>query len=70
MQIYNGDSNGDTGGALMAYNKYGYYYDDYDDYVRNKRDVIIWYGISKKEKLNVINSNIKKRGLEPLYMDE
>ena len=39
-------------------------------YVRNKRDVIIWYGISKKEKLNVINSNIKKRGLEPLYEDE
>jgi hypothetical protein len=39
-------------------------------YVRNKRDVIIWYGISEKEKLNVINSNIKKRGLEPLYKDE
>ena len=39
-------------------------------YVRNKRDVIIWYGISKKEKLSVINTNIKKRGLEPLYEDE
>lgn len=39
-------------------------------YVRNKRDVIIWYGISKKEELSVINANIKKRGLEPLYEDE
>jgi len=39
-------------------------------YVRNKRDVIIWYGISKQEKLDVINSNIKKRGMEPLYEDE
>ena len=39
-------------------------------YVRNKRDVIIWYGISKKEKLSVINTNIIKRGLEPLYLDE
>lgn len=39
-------------------------------YVRNKRDVIIWYGISKKETLSVINNNIKKRGLEPLYEDE
>ena len=39
-------------------------------YVRNKRDVIIWYGISKKEKLSIINTNIKKRGLEPLYGDE
>lgn len=39
-------------------------------YVRDKRDVIIWYGISKKEELSVINANIKKRGLEPLYEDE
>lgn len=39
-------------------------------YVRNKCDVIIWYGISKKEKLSIINTNIKKRGLEPLYGDE
>ena len=39
-------------------------------YVRNKRDVIIWYGISKKEKLSIINTNIKKRGLEPLYGDK
>lgn len=36
----------------------------------HKRDVIIWYGISKKEKLSIINTNIKKRGLEPLYGDE
>jgi hypothetical protein len=39
-------------------------------YVRNKRDVIIWYGLSKKEALSVINTNIKNRGLEPLYYDE
>lgn len=39
-------------------------------YVRNKRDVIIWYGISKKEKLSTINTNIKKRRLDPLYEDE
>lgn len=39
-------------------------------YVRNKRDVIIWYGICKKEPLSVINANIKNRGLAPLYGDE
>ena len=58
-------------GATVEETDYLLKYSGYSPlYVRNKRDVIIWYGISKKEKLSVINTNIKKRGLEPLYEDE
>ena len=39
-------------------------------YVRRKRDVIIWYGISQKESLDTINENIKRRGLKPLYKED
>lgn len=39
-------------------------------YVRNKRDVIIWFGLSKREALNVVNDNLIQRGLTPLYKDE
>lgn len=58
-------------GATVEETQYLLKYSGYNPlYVRNKRDVIIWYGISKKEKLSIINTNIKKRGLEPLYEDE
>lgn len=39
-------------------------------YVRRKRDVIIWFGLSKGEPLSVINENIIRRGLKPLYRVE
>ena len=60
-----------TIGATVEETDYLLKYSGYNPlYVRNKRDVIIWYGLSKKEALSVINTNIKKRGLEPLYGDE
>jgi len=60
-----------TIGATVEETDYLLKYSGYNPlYVRNKRDVIIWYGISKKEELSVINTNIKNRGLEPLYGDE
>ena len=36
-------------------------------YVRRKRDVIIWFGIKKKESLEMVNDNLVERGLKPLY---
>ena len=58
-------------GATVEKTDYLLKYSGYNPlYVRNKRDVIIWYGISQKEKLSVVNSNIKKRGLDPLYVEE
>lgn len=36
-------------------------------YVRRKRDVIIWFGLSKGETLDAVNENLRKRGLELLY---
>ena len=58
-------------GATVEETDYLLKYSGYSPlYVRNKRDVIIWYDISKKEKLSVINTNIKRRGLELLYEDE
>lgn len=58
-------------GATVEETRYLLQYAGYAPlYVRRKRDVIIWYGISKKEPLEVINGNIKARGLEPLYDDE
>ena len=55
-------------GATVQETDYLLKYSGYNPlYVRNKRDVIIWYGISKKEPLSVINENIKSRDLDPLY---
>ena len=55
-------------GATVEETQYLLRYSGYDPlYVRRKRDVIIWYGISKKESLQIINSNITNRGLTPLY---
>lgn len=39
-------------------------------YVRNKRDVIIWFGIMKKESLDVVNDNLEARGFKPLYVEK
>ncbi len=39
-------------------------------YVRNKRDVIIWFGIMKKESLDVVNENLEARGFKPLYVEK
>lgn len=39
-------------------------------YVRNKRDVIIWFGFMKHENLDTVNSNLVNRGLTPLYKDQ
>lgn len=36
-------------------------------YVRKKRDVIIWFGLSKKQPIYEINENLLKRGFTPLY---
>ena len=38
-------------------------------YVRRKRDVIIWFGIKKKESLEMANDNLIERGLKPLYKE-
>ena len=38
-------------------------------YVRRKRDVIIWFGIKKKENLEMVNDNLVERGLKPLYKE-
>ena len=38
-------------------------------YVRRKRDVIIWFGIKKKESLEIVNDNLIERGLKPLYKE-
>ena len=38
-------------------------------YVRRKRDVIIWFGIKKKESLEMVNDNLVERGLKPLYKE-
>lgn len=38
-------------------------------YVRKKRDVIIWYGLSKKEPIYQVNANLIERGLTPLFKD-
>ena len=38
-------------------------------YVRRKRDVIIWFGIKKKESLEMVNDNLIERGLKPQYKE-
>ena len=38
-------------------------------YVRRKRDVIIWFGIKKKESLEMVNDNLVERELKPLYKE-
>lgn len=38
-------------------------------YVRRKRDVVIWYGIMQHEDINVIDDNLKNRGLKCLLKD-
>ena len=38
-------------------------------YVRRKRDVIIWFGIKKKESIEMVNDNLIERGLKPLYKE-
>ena len=38
-------------------------------YVRRKRDVIIWFGIKKKESLEMVNDNLIERRLKPLYKE-
>lgn len=35
-------------------------------YVRRKQDVIIWFGIMKKESLDTISHNLEMQGFEPL----
>lgn len=35
-------------------------------YVRNRRDVVIWFGLMKGENLDTVNGNLKSRSLEPL----
>ncbi len=39
-------------------------------YVRNRRDVVIWFGIMKGEDVDTVNENLKKRGMEPLYVEK
>ena len=57
-------------GATVEETQYLLKYSGYAPlYVREKRDVIIWYGISKKEELMVINENIISRGLPPVYTE-
>ena len=36
-------------------------------YVRKKRDVIVWFGLTKNESLDTVNDNLINRGLTPLY---
>ncbi len=36
-------------------------------YVRRKRDVVIWYGIMKKESIDTIEQNLIDRGLRSLF---
>ena len=38
-------------------------------YVRRKRDVIIWYGIMKKESIQTIDQNLIDRELKPILKD-
>ena len=38
-------------------------------YVRRKRDVVIWFGITKRESLETVNENLTARGLKPLYSE-
>ena len=39
-------------------------------YVRRKRDVVIWYGIMQRENIEVIDMNLRNRGLKPLISDK
>lgn len=36
-------------------------------YVRRKRDVVVWYGIMKKESIDTIEYNLISRGLKSLF---
>lgn len=55
-------------GASVEETQYLLKYAGYNPlYVRSKRDVIIWFGLSKKETLDTVNENIKNHKLEPLY---
>lgn len=38
-------------------------------YVRRKRDVIIWFGLTKCQSLGEVNENLKKYGFKPLCKD-
>ncbi len=38
-------------------------------YVRKKRDVIIWFGLMKKESIEEVNENMIKRGFKALYKE-
>ncbi|MBQ3392779.1 MAG: hypothetical protein IJG52_05120 [Lachnospiraceae bacterium] len=38
-------------------------------YVRRKRDVIIWFGLKKGERIETVNDNLLERGLKPLYRE-
>ena len=38
-------------------------------YVRRKRDVIIWFGMMKRETIETVNSNLTERGFEPLFRE-
>ncbi len=35
-------------------------------YVRRKRDVVIWFGFKKRQSLDEVDMNLKKRGYRPL----
>lgn len=39
-------------------------------YVRKKRDVVIWFGLTKGEPLDVVNENLLVRGYAPLYTEK
>lgn len=39
-------------------------------YVRKKRDVIVWFGLTKGEDLDTVNENLTRRGLSPLYKEK
>jgi len=39
-------------------------------YVRNRRDVVIWFGFMKGEDLDTVNDNLIKRDMEPLYVEK
>lgn len=38
-------------------------------YVRRKRDVVIWFGLMKKEEIETVNQNLLNQGLKPLYKE-
>lgn len=39
-------------------------------YIKRRRDVVIWFGLTKGEDLDTVNANLEKRGYQPLCKEK